>query len=302
MHAIAEPNDVVIVLNGDDRLFPRAAQVVNKKYINDTAWFTYGSYEGKWSDQTEPLPIDVKSDVDKFTPRIDTWRYGHPRTFKVHLLNHIERIDFTHSNGRWLSKASDRGFVYKMLELSGVDHTSYIPQKIYKYNYSPKTSTLATVSKEMREAQTRHTQSLIPSSRLELPIHIILLTWQRIQLLEHQLMWLYQQTDLDDRQIHIHIVNNNWDQRDTVNDVVVNFKNWQVANKETSKNNSNAPIIIFTVTHSDKDNLFHCFSRFLYVDELHHLTPLDFIIFLTMTNTGHPHLYLRYLMSTRQVE
>jgi len=274
VNALAHPNDIVIVLDGDDILLPGAVQTINQKYINDSAWFTYGSYEGKWSDMNQPLPSVVKSGEKKFTPRLDTWRYGHPRSFKVHLLDHLERTDFTQSDGSWLTKASDRGFVYKMLELSGVDRISYIPEKIYKYNYSTKTSTLAKVSQSSKNAQTSHTQYLKPSSRLELPIHIILLTWKRISLLAHQLKWLQQQTGLKNRLMLVHIVNNNSDERNTIEAIVDNFNNMPKDFVD-----SNAPSLIVSVSHSDK-NIFSCFARFQYVDKLRLSTPLDSVIFV----------------------
>ena len=112
------------------------------------------------------VPQDFRDDVmtgkEKFTPRSDSWRYGHPHTFKAHLLEHIERIDFTLSDGTWLSKATDHGFVYKMLELSGVNCTSYILKQIYN-SFSLKTSALVTGSKEVKSAQALHMQSLKPS-------------------------------------------------------------------------------------------------------------------------------------------
>ena len=172
LQALAGPNDVVLVNDGDDQLLPGALQVVNQHYIQHSAWFTYGSYEGKWSEQTHPLPEDVQKGQAPFTPRTDTWRYGHPRTFKAHLIDHLERIDFTHSNGKWLTKASDRGYVYRMLELAGAPRVRYIPQKIYQYNYSPTTSTLATAQRGKVTKQMTAT-----SARMRLLQHQSLANW-----------------------------------------------------------------------------------------------------------------------------
>jgi hypothetical protein len=46
------PNDVLLILDGDDTLYqPQALKIVNQKYLDIPSWFTYGSYEGKFSRQ-----------------------------------------------------------------------------------------------------------------------------------------------------------------------------------------------------------------------------------------------------------
>ncbi len=66
--------------------------------------------------------------------------------------------DFKHIDGTWLTKGTDRGIIYHiMLELAGPSKIGYIASPIYTYNYSPKTSTLATTSKEKRLSQLTHT-------------------------------------------------------------------------------------------------------------------------------------------------
>ena len=280
VRAIAEPNDVVLILDGDDTLLHnQALQIVNKKYIDTLAWFTYGTYEGRWSEQIIDLPSNIREGTKKFKPRKQKWVFGHPRSFKAHLLDHITPDDFKHSDGSWLIKGTDRGLIYRMLELSGPDRIGYIASKIYKYNYSPTTSTMATVNSEVRVAQIHHTKKMVSSVRLDLPIHVVLLAWQRIFLLKDQMIWLQQQTGLGDRKIHLHVVNNNWMEKDSVDEAVESFKLWQIEQIHDSvKSNSTFPIKVTVVHNTGK--LHHNFARFVYVNQLRRKTPLDEVIFL----------------------
>lgn len=133
VNELSKPNDIVMVLDGDDSLnMDDALRVVNGKYVDDNVWFTYGSYEGKWGEQIVDLDPAIRSGSRPFRPREQDWLYGHPRTFKSHLLDHIEASDYQFQDGTWLLKGTDRGFVYRMLELSGQARVGYIPEKIYK--------------------------------------------------------------------------------------------------------------------------------------------------------------------------
>ena len=71
VRAMAKPNDIVLILDGDDTLHHKQGlQIVNQKYIDTTAWFTYGSYEGRWSEQA----VDLSSDLRERQEGIQTTR------------------------------------------------------------------------------------------------------------------------------------------------------------------------------------------------------------------------------------
>jgi len=270
----AKPNEVIMVVDGDDKLMGHESlRHVNQKYIDTSCWFTYGSYEGKWSEQIVDLPPSVRDGTQKFEPRQQTWLYGHPRTFKVHLLDYITADDFKFLDGAWLSKGTDRGFVYRMLELSGPDRIGYISNRIYKYQYSDQFSTLAQVSKEMRDAQIKHTMEMERSHRLNLDVHVVLLVWKRVHLLRHQLDWLQQQIGLNNRRIHLHIVNNNAEINDVVNSIVKIFI-------QSPPEVSGAALPLVVSTKNNQKQNFHNFERFIHVAQLRDEFPLDHVIFL----------------------
>ena len=249
------------------------------------AFFTYGSYKGRWEEQIKDLPSGVREGKLDFRPRNQTWVYGHPRTFKAHLLNHITEKDFQHSDGSWLIKCTERGFVYRMLELAGPSRIGYIAEKIYSYKFSSTSSTLATVPAEVRAAMLNHTMTgMKPSQPLLDDLNVVLLAWKRIYLLTSQLIWLQNQIDLGNRRIHVHIVNNNWVESRAVDEAIDRFREWQISSKEmrnllAQKDNAIRPIQV-SVTHNDLDQVHHNFARFVYVDKLRRTAPLNEVVFL----------------------
>ena len=249
------------------------------------AFFTYGSYKGRWEEQIKDLPSNVRDGEIEFKPREQTWVYGHPRTFKAHLLEHITKQDFQHSDGSWLIKCTERGFVYRMLELAGPSRIGYIAEKIYNYKFSTTSSTLATVPPEARAAMLSHTISgMKPSEPLVPDLDVVLLVWKRTYLLPSQLVWLQKQIGLGKRQVHLHLVNNNWMTSETVNEIVNKFKEWQALSDEmkelVSKSESAILPLKVTVSHNNRDQVYHNFARFVYVDELRRTKPIDEVVFV----------------------
>ena len=120
-----------------------------------------------------------------------------------------------------------------MLELAGASRIGYIAEKIYSYKFSTTSSTLATVPPEARAAMLSHTISgMKPSEPLVPDLDIVLLVWKRTYLLPSQLVWLQKQIGLGKRQVHLHLVNNNWMASETVNEIVNKFKEWQAFSDE----------------------------------------------------------------------
>jgi len=285
---VASPNDVVVIVDGDDELLPGALQEINNKYINDNVWCTYGSYRGKFSYQTEDLP---KLNVGEFFfPRKESnWRYGHPRTFKVHLLRHINEQDFRHMNeaeqdiiqkpGTWLQKATDRGYVYRMLELSGLSRIGYIDKQIYLYKFDASKSTLATVSQAVKKNDLDYIQNLQPSVQLQLPVHVILTLWKRLDVLGWQLESL-QKNNIIGRRLHIHLLNNNAKMKNKVDSIVNIFVEKSNAVVIIVEDHTEECYAEFCISTSHNDVNWHAFSRFILVDKLLKVIPMDYVIFL----------------------
>ena len=264
----ADANDVVVVLDGDDELIGTdSLETINQAYVDNAAWVTYGSYSGKWEEQTRDISPEIRANKMSFEPRKQPWLYGHPRTFKMHLLEHVTIKDFQIKDGTWLQKATDRAFMYRVMELAGHDRVVFIDKKIYNYKYSDTTSSLTTTPRKVKAAHTRYTMHLEPSERLELPIHLVLMAWKRIHLLPYQLHWLDDQDELDGRPLHVHIINNNYKEKDLLEGIVANYT---VGKKLIQQ---------IHVVHTDPDEQLHNFARFKYVEILRRSTALDYVLF-----------------------
>mgnify|MGYP001105514090 CR=1 FL=1 len=79
---LSNPNDIVLVLDGDDYLLPNSLSKINDIYCNEKCLFTSGSHTGKIF-KNDNIQLDI-SDINNF--RKDQWIYKHPRTFKSFLL------------------------------------------------------------------------------------------------------------------------------------------------------------------------------------------------------------------------
>ena len=290
VESVAEPHEVVLVVDGDDMLSSaKSLEVINTKYIDESVWCTYGSYRGKYSNQVMDLPVS-----GPFSPRDErNWRYGHPHSFKAHLLPYISREDLTDAEGSWLQKASDRGYIYRTLELSGQDRVGYIPETIYEYRYSETDSTLQTVPAEKRRASLDHVLHGMPHSEpLQLPIHVVLVLWKRIPLLRTQLDSLANQTVLAKGQrLEVHLVNNN------PNRIAIQEIDATVAEFREQQVTVESPYLEIRTTHN-KEN-WHAFSRFLYVRDLRKSEAMDFVVLVDDDQVWDPH-YVENLVDSHR--
>ena len=289
---LAGPNDIVMVLDGDDELLhPQGLTIINQKYLDTNAWFTYGSMEGRWSEQIVDLPDKIRSGEQSFRPRQQPWLYGHPRTLKLHLLDHVPSTDFQYSSGndghgQWLQKGTERGFMFRCLELAGVNRIGYIAEKIYKYNFSPVSSTIAMVPVQLQKEHIEHSSKGMNATDhlLQLPIHVVLTVWKQMVMLHDQLTFLQKQIHLKGRVIHVHVLNNNQEKRSTVDTIVQDFSRWQQQQQASAMSKMEQPPIAVTLVHmldiDEEHQLHHNFARFVYIDQLRRTTPIDEVIFL----------------------
>ncbi|CAB9512856.1 expressed unknown protein [Seminavis robusta] len=280
LESILEPNDVIVALQADDKLASRnALQEINRAYIDNNAWMTIGSIheEGggvnqtiSW-DGTESATATLGKRMKKasmpFHPRGQDppWRFGALFTFKAHLLGHLTISDFFFASNTksWDRPAAVHGLLYRILELSGVDRVAFTPMSYNGTKTQSITDLQASVQKEI--------VTLEPSVRLELPIHVVLVCWDRIFLLKDQLGWLQEQNITQTRKLHLHLVNNNPTMKTEIESIVTTFRQQQSNVTETR------PLEI-TVVHEEEN--WHAFSRFLYVQRLRHHEPLDMVVFV----------------------
>lgn len=130
IRAVGQPNDVVIILDGDDQLAPDALQRLDRAY-RAGAWLTYGNFITSSGKPSWMPPYPYKA-LREGLVRSYPWRVSHPKTFKFELFQHLTDEDFTH-DGKWFQTAGDVALMLPMLELAA-ERAVYIPDSIYVYN------------------------------------------------------------------------------------------------------------------------------------------------------------------------
>jgi len=145
-----------------------ALNVIANTYKSRHCWCSYGSMVGLYADQIRGF--DKSETVPRLLPRQIQWRWGHPRSFKVNLISHFKKSDFQDWSGNWVQKATDRGFIFRMIEMSGASRTCYISEKIYRYTTLGTPSTTKRVSRLRLKLLIQHFNTMEPSPELkELP-------------------------------------------------------------------------------------------------------------------------------------
>ena len=253
---ISKPNDVIMVLDGDDYLIgDNVFSLINNTYNNSKCWFTYGSYVGKFSEQVKDI-----SNLKIKNYRKDKWYYGHPRSFKTFLLDFFNEKDFKYKDNTWLKKGTDTAFVYKCLELSGIEKIKFIKDKIYYYREHGN-NTYKKLDKKFRDDQINHTANKKPFPQYFEPIHIVMCSWKRTKNIPIIIKSLNEQTVA--KRIVFNIINNNIKEKDNINKILKNLKN----NK-----------IKINIQHNKVNG--YGFERFKYTRNLLKRTFIDYVIFI----------------------
>jgi len=242
------PNDIFLIIDGDDYLKNNEAlNIINEKYLNTKCWMTYGSCSGKWCEQASEPP--------KNNFRKEKWRYSHPRSFKCELIYHFKEQDFK-INNIWLVKGTDRPLIFNCLELSGRDKIQYIEEPIYFYRTYGKNIIKVLDPKTIKKHK-EYSNNQTPKKQIEEPIHIVMCSWKRFGNIQKIIDSLDDQT-ISDR-IHLHIINNNIDLKNSFNEIY-------------SKK------IQLTIEHKIENGFG--FERFLYTKKLIKESFLDYVIFI----------------------
>ena len=126
----AEDNDVIVTVDGDDRLSGNGVlKHLNSVYTNDV-WMTYGQY----------LPDSATYEgINKPVLNTQTYRYSslwmttHLRTFRKWLFDKIKDEDLRNAQGKYFETAWDRAFMYPLIGMAG-KHCRFIEKTLYLYN------------------------------------------------------------------------------------------------------------------------------------------------------------------------
>jgi len=163
----AKKGDIVLVLDGDDELLgTNSLGSVADMYVKKSCWCTYGSMSGLYEDQGKDFKKVLKGKKEQFHPREMQWMWVHPRSFRVELIPHMKERDFRDKDGQWVMKATDAGFIFRMLELAGYQHSCFVDKKIYSY----KTRSIPLSSKEVSPSKKREIMNHFKALERSLPL------------------------------------------------------------------------------------------------------------------------------------
>lgn len=151
------PDDVIIIVDGDDRLCTRhAVSKIMAEYENPDCWMTYGSYVPSPPDPdcpvVEPYPREV---IDARAFREWSTLFNHPITFRRFLFDALDPADLQTPGGEWIPYIYDEAICYPMLELAG-DRHRFLSDILYVYtSNNPESCNVDPVKAErMREVGT----------------------------------------------------------------------------------------------------------------------------------------------------
>jgi len=127
-----DPENVCVVLDGDDWLANPGVLVDVEKAYQAGAWMTYGS----WCDTLGKLtwmnayPAKVaREGLHRQVP----WAGSHLKTFKRFLFDKIDLVDFKDDAGEWFTTGGDVALMIPMLEMAR-ERAVHIPEILYRYN------------------------------------------------------------------------------------------------------------------------------------------------------------------------
>jgi glycosyltransferase involved in cell wall biosynthesis len=128
----ADPEDVIVILDGDDWLITdRALERIASEYEqDDDCWMTYGS----WISNREQNPGRWPAYADGADFRSEEWRGTALRTWKKWLWDLVDDADFRDREGRYLRIAEDLACMFPMLEMATTRRARHIPEPLMLYN------------------------------------------------------------------------------------------------------------------------------------------------------------------------
>lgn len=134
IHRFCEPQDVVIILDGDDRLAHRnVMRYLNNVYSDGVTWLTYGQFREFPSGNhgwATAMPANVIAhNAFRAFPAVPT----HLRTFYAGLFMNLRKEELM-VDGKFLDMTSDAAEMMPMVEMARCGHFKFIPDVLLDYN------------------------------------------------------------------------------------------------------------------------------------------------------------------------
>lgn len=127
----AEPDDVIVILDGDDWLLTeRALERIATEYAREDCWLTYGS----WISNQEGHPGRWPAYARDADYRSERWLGTALRTWKKWLFDLIDDADLRDAKGRYFRVSEDVACMLPMLEMATWRRARHIAEPLMLYN------------------------------------------------------------------------------------------------------------------------------------------------------------------------
>lgn len=132
-----DPDDIVVLLDGDDWLLNKQAlSFINDYYNEHDCWIMYGS--SKWTDGRKCC---ARPYTKEEFPQLRNlpFKVSHIRTFRAGVYHEILKQDkeltcFKDKDSNWYRMTYDVAMFLPMLEIAGFEKTKYNEKALYVYN------------------------------------------------------------------------------------------------------------------------------------------------------------------------
>lgn len=256
----ANLNDIFTIVDGDDFFCNKSAlELIFQKYLTSKCLFTYGSAIGEYNEK-----VEMVKDISSIRNPNTKFLYQHPRSCLVYLLHHFLEGDFQDRLGNWLIRVTDRQFIFKCIELAGLDRVSIIEPVIYNYR-SHSGNIRNKVNNEYKKEIERHIAATSSNEVLKEEIHIVMCCYRRHHNLKEIIGSICNQTINVLYSVNLHIINTNPDK----------WEDTQRIKGELNAANSNLKLHLCNTT----ENLYG-YARFLYVRHTMKKCFMPYVIFI----------------------
>lgn len=163
------PDDVIVEVDGDDRLADGALERIARAYENPDVWLTYGGYrywpdEDHWNNPALPYPPEV---VTARSYRHHNVLFNHPETWRAFLWQRLAEWELQMPDGSWIQRTWDYAAMMPLLELAGT-HWVCLPDVNYLYTHTNPTSHVRLAEhRRQADAEARVVRSRPPRPAIE---------------------------------------------------------------------------------------------------------------------------------------
>ena len=133
----AQPDDIVVCLDGDDWLAcPDALTRIDRFYNEHDCWVMYGQFQCASGVHGSSQPFASPREIQQ---QREYFRTSHIRTFRAGLFHAISAQDpdyrcLKDDEGEWLQYSADRALMFPLIEMAGFDRVRFNPDILYIYN------------------------------------------------------------------------------------------------------------------------------------------------------------------------